>query len=112
MFENLSKKLESFNQVVLIYQKSHVQVHNLWSEMNEAADTPAKSHACDLALNLLPRADNAKTRLNDIHRQESALARLSSDPSFSSPLLQACPSRSSENDLLSTQLVPDFAVLA
>ena len=58
-----------FEQLIIVHQRSHIQVYDLWSELNAAFDFLVKSHTRELAINLLPQTERhslARSRSNEI----------------------------------------------
>ena len=43
-----------FSQLILVHQKAHGNIFDQFTELNAAADTLAKSHAREIAANVLP----------------------------------------------------------
>ena len=103
IFACLRSSLPSFEQLVIIHQKSHRGVIDIWSELNELADMLAKSHAKDCAMNMLPNTErHARSTSSYEIRHEADLARAvghfqgdtAPDPAENPPLPPPSPSPS------------------
>ena len=92
VFSCLRSALPFFGQLILIHQRSHHGVTDIWSEMNEAADKLAKAHARDIAINMLPPSERyARTTTSHEIRHEAGLARVVGHIQGDTPLAESPP---------------------
>ena len=77
IFNHLRASFSFFLQLVIIHQRSHHGVSDVWSEANDSADQMAKAHAREAALNMLPLAErHSRNTTSHKIRNEIGLANI------------------------------------
>ena len=75
ILNQLRNSLPFFLQLIILHQRSHHGISDVWREANNSADLMAKSHAREVALNKLPLAErHSRNTTSHAIRNEIGLA--------------------------------------